>query len=126
MNKITLKKITPVFTDARGAIFDILNTEVRHVGLITFSKGAVRGNHYHKIGTQYTYVLKGKVELKVKNLEEANSVSESIIMVPGDLVEIPPMIAHAYTAIEESTIVDLTTTSRADSGYENDTVRTKI
>ena len=48
------KKIKPVFSDHRGDIIDILTgIEIDAVTLITFSKGAVRANHYHKETTQW-------------------------------------------------------------------------
>ena len=49
-----------VFVDDRGEITDIAeNVPFNSLTLITSSKGAVRGNHYHKRTTQYTYIIEG-------------------------------------------------------------------
>ena len=55
--------LKPVFSDKRGDIFDIVEGKVGHVGLVTFKTGVIRGNHYHKKSTQYSYVLDGTIEL---------------------------------------------------------------
>src|SRR3989344_4779476 len=107
------KKIVPVFRDARGIILDILEKPVSHIGLVTFKKGATRGNHYHKKLTQYSYVLCGKIELTIRK----------IILKEGDLTTIPRNMIHTYRALENSSMLDLTTYARGIKGYETDTVR---
>lgn len=124
--KITLQKITPAFTDARGDITDILTADVRHTGIITFSQGAVRGNHYHKLQTQYTYMLSGTVELHSKDTTIADAPVEKIVLQVGDLVTIPPLLVHTYVALEPASMLCLTTLSREGSGYEDDTYRVEI
>lgn len=121
MPKFTNKKIVPVFKDTRGIILDILEKPVSHIGLVTFKKGAVRGNHYHKKSTQYSYVLGGKIELTIKKINEKRA--KKIILKEGDLTTIPPNMIHAYRAIEDSSMLDLTTYRRGKAGYEKDTVR---
>lgn len=123
MTTVEIKKIKPVFEDERGEIFDILEAPVEHIGMITSKTGAQRAKHYHKKSTQYTYVLEGKIELKIKDLREDGKEIETYVMEPGDFVEIPPMIIHMYTAITDSTFLDFTTESRLDTGYEDDTIR---
>ena len=44
---IVIKKIEPAFQDHRGSITDVLDKPISHVGLITFTKGALRAKHYH-------------------------------------------------------------------------------
>ena len=42
-------RIVPAFSDHRGQIIDLLENEnINAVTVITFTKGAVRANHYHK------------------------------------------------------------------------------
>ena len=56
------KNLQPSFEDSRGVITDILqHTPVDSVTLITCTKGAIRGNHYHKASIQFTYVISGKI-----------------------------------------------------------------
>ena len=46
MDIIDLK---PAFSDDRGHIIDLIdNEEINAVTIVTFTKGAVRANHYHK------------------------------------------------------------------------------
>ncbi|MBY0539783.1 cupin domain-containing protein [Patescibacteria group bacterium] len=115
------KTLTPAFSDARGDIFDLLEEKVGHVGMITFTKGAVRANHYHRESTQYSYVLEGKIRLTTYAVD--GSQKEETILVPGSFSRIPPLYVHRYEALEDSKILDMTTLSRTDDGYEQDTVR---
>ncbi len=124
MEKFKVEKIAPAFSDERGSITDVLNgREIRHAGIITFRKGSVRAKHYHKKQTQYTYVLKGKIELTTKDLREKSPVKSSVIISDGFLASIPPNVIHIYNALEDSVILDLTTEPRSDGGYEADTYR---
>src|SRR3989344_6112950 len=106
-------KIKPAFTDARGHIFDIVEEPISHVGLITFKKGAIRGNHYHKKSVQYTYILKGKRK-------------KTFILTEGMFSRISPQIVHAYKALTSAAMLDMSTLVRGEKGYEDDTVRVKI
>ena len=52
-----------IFSDERGLIVDIFYKEkIDHVAFIKTKSGEIRGNHYHKETTQFTLILKGKVE----------------------------------------------------------------
>lgn len=120
---VTVTKITPAFTDARGSITDILDGHVASTGIITFTKGAVRGNHYHKRQTQYTYMLSGAVELSVRDSRIENGPVENVTLNTGDLASIPTHIVHAYRALEDASMLCLTDLSRVAGGYEEDTYR---
>lgn len=122
MNEVIIKKIEPVATDDRGSIYDILEAEVNHVGYVTFTKGAVRGKHYHKKSTQYSYVVSGEIELITRNVAEGSKITK-VAMTAGDFAAIPPMVIHTYKGLTDAVMLDLTTESRLGSGYEDDTVR---
>ena len=117
-------KIKPAFTDKRGHIFDICEEQISHVGLITFKKGAVRGNHYHKKSTQYTYILKGKIKFVVSDTKEKNK--KTFLLQEGMFSRIPSKIVHAYKALTPAAMLDMSTLARGIKGYENDTVRFSI
>ena len=124
---MSVKKIAPTFTDARGSIYDILeDTPVGHIGMITSKKGFIRGKHYHKQSTQYTFVVNGRLEFLTRNMRDSHAKSERVILERGDLVETPPLVAHAMRFLEDSTLLDFTTKSRTADGYENDTVRVEM
>lgn len=109
------------FTDKRGFIVDILyNTVVNHVALITSKKGAIRGNHFHKKTTQYTYLLEGKLcYYKMKK----NRFTKKIL-VKGDLIKTNPLEIHAFKFLSKTnTIIVLSSGLRGGKDYEKDTYR---
>lgn len=122
-NKVSFSnhKLKPVFKDKRGEIFDIVEDEVGHVGMVTFKEGVVRGRHWHKHSTQYSYVLEGKIKLTVSDLR--GKWKKSLTLGPGSLTCIPPKIIHTYIAITPAKMLDVTTISRVKDGYEKDTFR---
>ena len=126
--EIAKEKVEPAFEDERGKIYDLVDREsIRHIGLITFTKGAVRGSHYHKTAKQITYVVSGKIELRLKDAKDANQKKEqTILMEAGDMIAIPPMTIHSLKSIGEAAILVFTDKQRSDNGYENDTHRVKI
>ncbi len=121
-------RLKPAFEDERGEIWDILdNCRLEHVGFIRSKKGSVRGNHYHKRSTQYTFVLDGKIQFYRKDLRSGDSASvEKLVLGPGDLAIDPPGVAHAVLALEDSTFLDMMDVHREGNAYEDDTVRIKI
>ena len=57
-----IKKLRSNFKDSRGDILDIfVNNPKDHCTLVTFNKGSIRGNHFHKKSIQYTFILSGKL-----------------------------------------------------------------
>ena len=120
--KVTINKVSPVFEDDRGKIFDLLDDEViMHVGIITSEPGAIRGNHFHEITKQFNYIIKGKAKLNIKYVD--NGTEELFEVGVGDLISIPPRVVHTFTAIDYFVMLDLNTLSRSDDGYEKDTIR---
>lgn len=124
--QVIVKKLKPVFRDKRGDIFDLVEDEIRHLGFITFRKGAVRANHYHKKSTQYSYVIKGSIELLTKDAKNKNAKMKKAIMSEGTFAMIPPCIIHVYRALTPASIIECTTESRKAGGYESDTVRVSL
>jgi quercetin dioxygenase-like cupin family protein len=121
---ITIKKVEPAFSDDRGSITDVLDKQISHVGHITFTKGALRAKHHHKASTQYDFILSGKIRLVV--CKPDGSEREDHVLEAGMATEVPPGIVHTYIAEEDSSMIDITTLSRADNGYEEDTIRSKL
>jgi quercetin dioxygenase-like cupin family protein len=121
MNGTKTVSVEPVHVDARGSIFDFVEDAVAHVGMVTFTKGAVRGNHYHKVSTQYSYVISGELDLFTSCIDGSDKRIERLG--PGSLSTIPPGIVHKYTALTEATMLDIATLSRLSNQFETDTVR---
>ena len=116
---VTHKK--PVFSDPRGLIIDVLDKEpVNSVTIVTFKKGAVRGNHYHKKTVQFAYLLSGS--LKLVTQFDGGPLRRCRLR-PGDLVTTPPGEKHAFLALADSVLVVCSQGQRAGKDYEKDTYR---
>mgnify|MGYP001203036181 CR=1 FL=1 len=111
----------PAHEDSRGVITDILeDNDVECVSIITSTEGAVRGNHYHKETTQYTYIISGSMRV----LEQApGEPVEEHILEPGDLIVTPPMVSHVFVAVEDSLFIACAHGPRRGKQYEDDTYR---
>ena len=118
MQKINIK---PVHTDERGVITDLLQDEtINAVTIISFLKGAVRANHYHKETYQWNYVLSGSIKI-VTQLQNQEKVET--IMNQGEFVVTMPNESHALIAVEQAELLVLTKGPRGGDNYENDTFR---
>jgi quercetin dioxygenase-like cupin family protein len=109
------------FSDERGEIIDLIeNEEINSITLITFTRGAVRGNHFHKETTQWNYLMTGKIRLVTQIPGEA--VVETV-MLPGELTVTRPNDRHALHALEDSRVMVFTKGPRGGKEYESDTFR---
>jgi len=96
-----------------------------HVALITSKKGTVRANHYHKKDLQYIYLLSGAYESHCVDIKNP-SKRQVLYAKPGDIIETPPMIAHAQKFTEDSVFLALTTCEREAGKYESDTIAYEV
>ena len=116
-----INHLKAAFKDERGVITDILqHTPVDSITMITCTKGAIRGNHYHKESIQYTYVLSGKIRVYT---QLPNEKVESELIFEGDLLVSPPLERHALHAELDSVLMIITRGPRGGKGYEDDTFR---
>lgn len=121
MDKI---KLTISFNDNRGQIIDLIQNEnINAVTIVTFTKGAVRGNHYHKETLQWNYLISGKIKL-ISQIPHKDAVET--IMKKGDLIVTVPDERHALVGLEESELLVLTKGPRGGKEYESDTFRLEI
>lgn len=126
---IKVTHIKPEFTDDRGYISRIVDTDefpLRAVLFITGKKGSVRGNHYHKKDAHFVYCLKGKFIYSEKDLSKKGSRKQSVILNPGDAVLSRPGKAHSMKFLEYTEFLAITTEPREQEGYEKDLVRVKL
>jgi quercetin dioxygenase-like cupin family protein/SAM-dependent methyltransferase len=115
-----INEVTKI-TDERGTITDVLTDEqIEHVNHITFSKGSVRGNHYHKRSIHYDYVVKGLLEVYTRLPWEP--VKKRTVKA-GDLIFTAPNERHAIKALRDSEIMVFTRGPRGGRNYEVDTYR---
>lgn len=127
MDKPQKTRVLPVFEDERGQIIELTNEPVHHVGIVTFTKGAIRGKHYHKESDQWNYVLEGKIELTVKDIDNENSSPETTILVKGDSIMVGANWYHKFKGLEDSSMLFSETGPRKTrEQYEKDTHRMEI
>jgi quercetin dioxygenase-like cupin family protein len=112
------------FEDERGVIEDILPGPVDMVTRIFTREGAIRGNHVHEQTTQWTYVVSGG--LHVVRVAEDWDKAVAHDYGPGDLILDHPGVAHAWRALEDTTVLVFTRGPRSGAAYESDTVRLKV
>lgn len=117
-------KIETSFADHRGEIIDLLENEnINAVTIVTFRRGAVRGNHFHKQTTQWNYLMEGSIKLVSQT--PAGRIEETT-MAPGDFVATGPNVAHALVGLEDSKVMVFTKGPRGGKEYESDTYRLEV
>lgn len=115
------KKIN--FQDKRGVIIDLIEkTNINAITYITQKKNSIRGNHYHKKTTQWTYILSGEVVLITKKKFKKKSKN---IMKKGDLILTEKSEQHAIKALTNSEMLIFTKGPRGGKEYESDTYKSK-
>jgi quercetin dioxygenase-like cupin family protein len=105
--------------DARGFIKDLLVEPLDSVTVVVTEKGAVRGNHYHRLTHQWAYVVTGSLAIVTS---EAGHVEEGVLSA-GELMLSPPMQSHAWKALERTIVIVMTRGPRSGENYESDTYR---
>jgi len=110
--------------DDRGSIMDLIEgANINAVTFISFTRGAIRGNHYHKQTTQWNYVLRGKIKLVA---QVGNETTEEAILEAGGFAVTEPMEKHALVGLEDSEMLVFTQGPRGGKEYESDTFRLEI
>ena len=103
------------FTDERGIIEDLKVGKDWSVTYISFKKGAVRGNHYHKETTQVDTILSGSFLCKTDRGSQEVFKNQIVSHLPNE--------HHAYLALEDSEMVSMCFGKRIGENYEEDTFR---
>lgn len=121
--KIIHKKIN--FQDKRGTITDIFTNDCKdHATLIFSKKGALRGNHYHKKSTQYTFVISGELTMLSQKIGQKKVFKHTLK--PNDLMVHLPMEAHTLIATSDTIFLAFVDGLRGGKNYEKDTYRLEI
>ena len=112
------------FSDDRGTITDIFTDSPKSHGTIITSKtGAVRGNHLHKLSTQYTYIIAGSY---TGYSQTPGQPVAKYHLVAGDFITHLPSEAHVFVAEEDSSFLALVDGVRGGENYETDTYRLDV
>lgn len=118
-----MEKVKPKisFQDKRGCIIDLIAKEkINAVTLITFRKGTVRGNHYHKKTIQWNYILSGRIKF-LSQMPHKGIVE--MMAKKGDFIVTSPRERHALIGIKDAELLVLTKGPRSGDKYESDTFR---
>ena len=125
----SVKKIKIFSSDNRGEILDIFTHEPKdHCTIVTFTKNAIRGNHFHKESIQSAYVMEGNFQIyNVMVGEDLKYDSKQIEMIEttkGDYITHEKFDAHTYKCISDSgSLMVFTKGVRGGKFYEDDTYR---
>lgn len=88
----TLREIT------RGHKWQQLNEYER-------KKGSIAGNHYHKEMEEFFFIITGRAEVRILNVE--NNKSEDFIVKAGDAFIVSKNEAHTLKFIDDTTFITL-------------------
>jgi len=98
----------------------IEEARINAVTYISFTKGAIRGNHFHKRTTQWNYVLKGRIRL-VSQVGDG-PITETVLC-KGEIAVTKPREKHALVGLIDSEMLVFTAGPRSGKDYESDTFR---
>ena len=124
-----IKKIKVFSSDDRGEIIDIFTHEPKdHCTIVTFTKDAIRGNHFHKESIQSAYVMEGNFQIYNvmidKDLKYDSKKIEIIETTKGDYITHEKFEAHTYKCTSDSgSLMVFTKGVRGGKFYEDDTYR---
>tara|TARA_B100001057_G_scaffold489363_1_gene575470 strand:- start:9508 stop:9906 length:399 start_codon:yes stop_codon:yes gene_type:complete len=125
----SFKKIKVFFSDKRGVIKDIFFKEIYdHCAYVSFTKNAVRGNHYHKKSIQSSYILEGNFKVFSSKINrKTHSIQKKISskkVTKGTFVTHAAYEAHTYKCLSKKGILIVFTKGiRGGVNYEKDTFR---
>lgn len=111
MSGVTIRKIdsaTP--DDPRGAIYEWKHEDGRQITVCLRKTGTKSGGHYHKgedpsKNPEKLFVALGRAKIKLKGLCP-DAVIEEKLLERGDMVIIPPNIAHQLEILEDAVILE--------------------
>jgi len=123
-------KLKTNFQDKRGKILDIyVKSPKDHCSIVTFNKGAIRGNHYHRKSDQFTFIINGKLLLSSQKIKKNGMLigkKKEEILTKNCFVIHKKFHAHAFKALEKSCILAFANGSRGGKNYDKDTWRLKL
>ena len=127
MPKIKLLKKS--FEDNRGKIIDVfVNAPKDHCLIVTFRKGAIRGNHFHKKSTQFSFLLSGELDFYFAKVDKKSGKLKKIKKITikkNTFITHKPYEAHAFRSKKSSVLIAFSCGIRGGKNYEKDTFRLK-
>tara|TARA_B100000945_G_scaffold27121_1_gene18881 strand:+ start:2451 stop:2825 length:375 start_codon:yes stop_codon:yes gene_type:complete len=93
----------------------IANNEKYCGKILRFKKGASFSMHYHVKKEETWAVVKGVLKLEYFDLEKAERLEKELR--EGDTVHLTPCVPHKLTALEESSVFEVSTQHFEDDSY---------
>jgi quercetin dioxygenase-like cupin family protein len=111
-------------SDDRGQIHDVFyKHNMNHGCIITNEPNAVRGNHYHKFTTQYTFVVEGELTYYSQPVDQSKAV-DMYQAKKGDFIISEPNEVHTLKSGPNGCVfIAFTEGPRGGEDYESDTYR---
>ena len=90
----------------QGELAQFFNGEqpIQYIAFIELQPGSARGNHYHKVKSEWVYLIRGTMRLLVQDVEV--NACESITLNAGDLTFIQTGVAHALEPLEPGLAIE--------------------
>ena len=123
----TLIETVGTHRDARGALFEpVDDTHLvgkRNAHVVLTEPGCVRGNHYHRVGTEIA-VVTGPAQIRLRE----GGVLRDVVVPAGETwrFTIPPGVTHAYRNTGTGTMFLIGFNSERHNPAAPDTVREEI
>jgi mannose-6-phosphate isomerase-like protein (cupin superfamily) len=77
---------------------------MHYLAVVELRPGTVRGNHFHKNKGEYVYLITGRADLRVEELQ--TKAQEKIPLGPGDLAFVSTGVAHRIEVLEAGDAVE--------------------
>ena len=94
----------------------IVNSDLYCGKKLILSNGKRCSIHYHKIKDETFYIQRGMVQMDVYLAGYPGSF-ERRIMIPGDVLHIPPHLPHQFLGLEDSEIFEFSTQHFEEDSY---------
>lgn len=118
--------------DKRGILTKVVNHS--YVGrkvfgeiyTVSFNVRSIRGNHYHKLTTEWFVAIKGKLDLY---LEHIKTKETELIKLDGNkpiCVQIDPLVAHALVTMSNKEAILIAYSSRKYDPDKTDTYNYEV
>lgn len=123
----TRVEVLRAIRDPRGLLFepvdDVQLAAQKNAHLVLTEPGCVRGNHYHRVGTEIT-VLTGPAFVRLRE----DGVVRDLEIPPGEVwrLTIPPGVVHAYRNPGPGTMVLIAFNTEVHDPGNPDAVREAI
>lgn len=115
MNYINVRKPIKEVIKGWGKEIWLVNNNKYCGKILKFNAGAKFSMHYHVDKEETFYILDGHLKLKYFDLSNAEEKIQDLYS--GDIVDIPQFNPHKVEAIEQSTIIEISTHHEDSDSY---------